>query len=673
MFVVMWRKILFFFALVLFISFSGAQLCSSNNECNDSNPQTIDFCLRPGQADAGCTNLACVPQCVTNSDCSDSDSTTIDVCAGAGRCAAACAHLVGCGNGQIDAGETPCTCPQDAGSCTGSSFGTCSEYACIGAECRETIKLGCCGNNICEFKESYSSCSVDCKPKNIEIEVIGINGESFFVRGEEALIKVKISADGVAVKNAQVKANGFFGEARLLNDGDHGDELNNDDFYANTILVPNDMQADNYVVTVSAGFDGFQGIKDFNFTVAPLLDVRIEANEEYFLGDSLNIKGIVLRKSTAIKTKALLSIYSNNIKVFEREFETNNAGEFSYSYRTSFLENAGDWRVEVFASDEFTNKGLGEKSIRVSDTKITAYLAVEVLQEIKETYNRGEALKVSVKVLRGLSEAISGAEVVAVLPDNTQTRLSETQPGIYEADIPVGLSFPLGHQEIRVNALKKNDGEKSFFAGTQSLGFNVQKVDLILEIVEPTRFSFQVGDEIEFVVRVFYPDKKPVVASEVFSKINGKDFPLKQAAKGTYTGKYLVEEKDSPFIQFEAEADDGFENNGSGEIELEVSGTSYAHYLRKYSAEIALVVVALAIAAVVTGAGVLRIGKLKEIEAKQKLLLEKIKSIQRQYFKEGAMDKKNYEVFMDKYQSELDYLQKTKEAMSKKTKKQNGF
>lgn len=667
------KKILSLSLLVLFFGvYSQGQLvCTQNSQCDDSNPTSVDLCIRPGTQQAGCTNLSCKPACLTNSDCNDNDSSTTDICAGAGRCSAVCVHLTTCGNGKIDSGENQCTCPQDAGQCEGAqNYSSCSETACIGTECRSTIMLGCCGNNICEFGESFASCPSDCSPKNIEISLEGVNLDNFFVRGEEALFKATVYADETPVRNAFVTAKGFFGELKLLNDGRHGDELNDDQVYANTLLLPKEIQADTFKITVEVLFDGTRGIKEFDFVVSPQLGVKLETDQDtYQLGSEIKINGLVLRKSTAIKTSVDLSIYSNNIKVLSKKIETNDLGEFNYSYRTSFLENQGEWRIEAFATDEFTNTGLAEKKVLVSDSKITSYLGFELLQEVKESYNRGESVFLSLKISKGLGEAVSGAQVSAILPDNTSIEFTEKEEGIYEAEIPVSLAFPLGKQEIRINAIKAQD-DQTISAGSTGISFSVQKVDLTVELIEPRQFSFQVGEEITFLARVLYPNKKPVVSPKITATINGTPFVMQQISRGVYSGKYVAAQTNESFLNFSMEVDDGFENKGNSEIEVEISGVSYLHYLRQYTATIALLAGAALIALVLIGLKITSGRKIKNLEKEKAIILDKMRNLQLQYFREGSLDKKNYDRFMEELKSRLEYIEKT---LSEDKKKKGVF
>mgnify|MGYP001286853202 CR=1 FL=1 len=80
-----------------------------------------------------------------------------------------------CGNNKCDGNENKCTCSQDCGSCSGK-VGSCGENMCEKNECIVKIKNNCCGNDKCEYAESYeedyNSCPNDC-PEPMLFEGIG--------------------------------------------------------------------------------------------------------------------------------------------------------------------------------------------------------------------------------------------------------------------------------------------------------------------------------------------------------------------------------------------------------------------------------------------------------------------------------------------------------------------
>jgi len=106
-----------------------------------------------------------------------------------------------CGDGSCDSGENSCNCPDDCGSCLGDVPGrVCRQYACLEDICSITTIENCCGNTLCEESETYGNCPTDCTPKSVEIEVLSPTAQKF-VRGEEVLFKLVITADERAISS----------------------------------------------------------------------------------------------------------------------------------------------------------------------------------------------------------------------------------------------------------------------------------------------------------------------------------------------------------------------------------------------------------------------------------------------------------------------------------------
>lgn len=661
----MGKKILLLLALLVFAVAAHAQpACSANSECDDSSPKTLDYCQRPMAENSGCSNLSCVVACATDADCDDKDGLTVDVCAGAGRCSAVCSHLELCGNGAVDPGETSCNCPQDAGSCGGEAPGTCREIACVGETCGPTLALGCCGNNICEFREDYSTCSADCKAKNLQIEITGASESDYYIRGEEVRVKATITADGVPIKDATVEIEGFFGKLQLLNDGHHGDANPFDNAYGNTLAIPENIEADTYPVTINAVFENNRGIKTFSLKIDPKLELRLNISKEsIFLGDEISVSGIVSKKTAGIKSSVALTVYSNGIRVAQENAESNDLGEFSYSYRTSFLDSEGEWKIEAFTKDGLENTGYEEKKIKVSASEITAFLNVNIAKELKETYVRGENALISITVTDKGQKPVGGAKVSVLVPKMASLALQE-KDGLYEGMLQIGRDFPLGKQEIKITALKTDQND--FFAGTATIKFGVEATQIALQLVSPKATSVQIGDEIEFRVLASYGDQSPVILSKIDSNVNGKTISLNAVERGVYSGKYIVSENDSPKIFFGIYVDDSFGNTAFSSQEIEVSGYSAFHYLRRFGLQLVFGAILIV---VIGGALFFIMSKQRRIlglEKEAKHTIEEIKKIQQEYFKEATLDRKNYERLLDKYESKLQDIRKTAAQLKEK-------
>ena len=130
------------------------------------------------------------------------------------------AQAATCGNDSCEEGENKCTCADDCGQCTGTYGGNaCYTYNCTsgsapGSVCVPTLKLGCCGNGICEKTEAYASCPDDCFPRSVAVDMIDFQDKNF-LRGEQMVIRAKVLADLYPAKGADVKAKRIDGSTPL--------------------------------------------------------------------------------------------------------------------------------------------------------------------------------------------------------------------------------------------------------------------------------------------------------------------------------------------------------------------------------------------------------------------------------------------------------------------------
>ncbi|MBI5872369.1 fibronectin type III domain-containing protein [archaeon] len=114
------------------------QISALDNVGNESDlsqklPVKIDpiTCILP---QISCNETCVIPTCTSDSQCNDSNPNTTDTCLNAGTCTSMCSNInvVLCGNGTVDSGENCSTCPADAG-CAAGQF--CCSTACQDTGC----------------------------------------------------------------------------------------------------------------------------------------------------------------------------------------------------------------------------------------------------------------------------------------------------------------------------------------------------------------------------------------------------------------------------------------------------------------------------------------------------------------------------------------------------------
>ncbi|MFH1391437.1 MAG: hypothetical protein ABIH20_03960 [Candidatus Diapherotrites archaeon] len=634
--------------------------CSSNSACNDADTLTTDFCANAGLCDSGCIYNSCNPVCSNSSDCDDGNPETTDVCAGAGRCTATCENLPDVGDGVCGSGETKCSAPADCGVC-GGSISEVYELACIGNSCKTTIKLGVCGNNRCESGENYFNCPVDCVPQNIEIDASF--PDTFYVRGETVQLKATILVDGEKVSDADVKASGFFGTVPLLNDGKHDEGTRNDNIYANFITIDFAAEKNLYPVTFIVEVGGVKSEKIVFFNLVPKLSFLVDFEKEFFiLGDNIKIDGRLTLKKKHLNLPLNLNVSFNSEIILNQDLNSAN-GNFSSNYRTTLINEPGDYIVTIKAADENGNVGFFEKTITVLSPEATNFLIIEIVDTNNNSFKKGSEAEIVVNIYDIERNPVSKAIVKGETKDGLKFSFEENDSLEYAGSFKLPYQTRNGELSIKVVAQKQNK------QGSAETSVNVTEVKINLEIIEPKKDNFLVGEEIKVKIYAAYEDGTPLLTESVSSIIGNETIELKGTGKGVYEGVYLVKTTDEGTVSVTINLQDGFDNTAVETMSVDISGISYLYYLRIYGTSIGLFLIA-SIITIIFGYGLLkkRFG-INALQNKEKQVLETIKGIQTQYFIEGTMDKQTYDVQMEKYETKLQDIRETIKQMVSKVKK----
>lgn len=633
--------------------------CTANSGCDDSNPITADNCANPGTCQAVCINTSCNPICSTNSDCNDSNPATTDVCAGAGRCTAICENLLNAGDGTCDAGETECSVPSDCGAC-GGSINNIYEYACIGNSCRQTIKLGVCGNDRCEAGESFNTCREDCKPANVAF-LFGFP-DNFYVRGETVAIKASLVVDSGEFNEATVRATGFFGDIPLYNDGKHDDGTRNDSIFANSFVISSTTPKELYPITVYTRIDDTEYRAAQFLNVSPKVSSKVGFDKPvYVLGDNIRLNGEIDLKENKLDLPISYKVFFDDELLDENTILTTDS-KFTINHRTTLVDRDGNYTFTLESTDQNQNSLDITRTVRVVTPEATNFLVVEASAE-KESYRKGETAKFNVKVSNIDGSALGGAKVTGLL-GSTQLDFVDSGNGTYEADFPITLDTHSGHISVEIEAVKQNK------QGAAETSFNVLPNKIMIEVLEPKDTeSFQVGEEIKLATVISYENGDPVLSENVYAIFDGEKIVLVSSQKkGVYEGTYIIKNEAATSIALAIHADSGYGDSEDKSLLVEVNGVSYLHYIRLYGFSIALVIFAAALASIILFFTVKQRGSVSGLRKKEKQLLEKIKGIQTQYFVDGSIDKKSYDKYMEDFEPQLQDIRESLKQMERAKK-----
>jgi len=527
------------------------------------------------------------------------------------------------------------------------------------------IIMNCCGNDLCENGESFGNCPGDCLPEKLDFELLSSLEENFF-RGESVLFKVKISAEDRKILSADTKLSGFFGEITLYNDGRHEDGDMFDAIYANRFFIDSTTEEGLHSVNLHAVFREVSTEQDYSLFVDPKLDVVLDVKEKYYLGDIIDLSGVIKKKNYRFSVPLNIKIESKRKMVLDLDTSSDSDGLFSEQYHSSLIDSSGTWLITVEGIDSNNNRAFLQKEIEVSQPGETAFLSIELLNELKEEYERYSAIEIIAIVKDVADSTVENALVKLIGPLNEEIQLLELLPGKYSGVYHIPWDLALGEQSLELVATK---GGESPMAGSNNFLFSVRKAKIDIEIIEPSKRRYQIGENLSPTVFLSYPSGEPVVNADARALIQNKEIKLHSIEAGIFSANYFFSEQDRGRLKISFKAIDAVDNEGFAETKVEVSGTSLLYLIQKNSLLIAIVLIA-AIALVTIARGfLLKKITLKSLLRRRNELTSLEKELQSKYFEQNAISKEDYKKLAEKYESELEDVERKIGELKKDGKK----
>lgn len=567
-----------------------------------------------------------------------------------------------CGNDSCEASENQCTCPADCGACSGdapSQYGACKEFACAGPDdsqvCSVLTKTDCCGNNSCETGENYGTCSTDCIPTSLDLTFISPTDGEILVKGEYVRIQVEVEADGKEIAGAEVSATGFFGTLELFDDGKHNDEKALDGIYGHSFTTPLDMAELDYNISASGSFKGATGKQKITITHSPTLDATINELSPTTIGNIIDISGTVFAKTVPRLMMLDVNIDYGKKQIYSGAVSTNANGEYLLPYHTSSFDPYGEWTITIEGRDENNNSAHAKTTVEILPIKSSQGLKFGLLNDLNESYYRGEEVLIAFELSDNDGQAITDATVTLNTPLNERIPLHEFTTGKYSLLYDIPYSFPLEVSTLTIRGNKETD--------TQSLGgeFNffirVNPIEFTSQFVEKLRPVYQIGETITLQTELKYPNGDNVQDAQVIAYINNSQVELQNQGFGIFSGNYQVKETDEGKLNISIEAKDNYQNTTLLKQNVNVGGTFIGYELAKNSQLIAIILLAvIVLGAIIHFTFHTKIQK-STAEKRKKQIETSIKELEDQYYSGGNMKREEFSQLREKYETELDAIQ----------------
>ncbi len=275
-------------------------------------------------------------------------------------------------------------------------------------------------------------------------------------------------------------------------------------------------------------------------------------------------KGQILKISGAAKEFVEIRATNEEREVFSYKEFLKDANSFSYEREITFLDPKGTWRIAAKdAEQEFVN------DIIVNPTRESEYLVVVFNSPAPTTYLRGTTIEINVKIMDAGS-AVLDSMVYFWDVKGQKLKLEGKGDGTYGLPYKIPLDAKLGDWELKITAKKDREGEN--FGGESAVQMKIDSAPIGIEIVEPKIEEFELGQDIEFKLKLNYPNNEPVTNAVISASANLNIIPFTEEGNGIYIGKFSDIIKEQELLKVEINAKDVYENKGSVQKTLKPVG-----------------------------------------------------------------------------------------------------
>ena len=563
------------------------------------------------------------------------------------NCPADC--LLSCGNGFCDVQENKCNCPSDCGSCSGRCAGDCTQFKCTPEGCSCTTIPNCCGNGACEKPENFFTCSADCPPEFLSLRIYSPNFGQDFLRGERMHLLVKVFAEFVPAPNAMVSASGFFGKVFLFDDGMHGDGAAGDGLYGAYVDIGSWVPYGPQAISFDARIGNSNGKRSLVILITNNLVLDISLDTPILeLGDTVYISGNVSggQEGKEHDVSLELSAYDSDISSQTKKTK----GDFDFTYRTSFLDSAGDWIASITVFDDENNSRKVSTPLLVQEPVPEKFLIVEYLSPMPGAYLKGQDVQVTIKVTDG-GNPITGAQAKAYGPKHRAFPLEEVGDGVYSSTYTISMDDPSGLWEIQSRVYKTENGV--LHGGAASTIVAITDAPIKLTVKEPAKQVYSIGETLPINVLASYSEEKPADNLVLLVRLKDRSITARQVERGVYDAALELDPSLEGSNIMIILARDPYENYGMVQVPFKVQGYSPWYYIKLYWIPIILILlIALSVSAYYMRL-LRKRGKLRQLLEQKQTIVEKQRRVQSDYFVERSMDRGTFDQLSQKYDEEL--------------------
>jgi hypothetical protein len=201
------------------------------------------------------------------------------------------------------------------------------------------------------------------------------------------------------------------------------------------------------------------------------------------------------------------------------------------------------------------------------------------------------------------------------------------------------------------------------FSGMARTNINIKDAPIEVDLLEPKKSSFAVGESVTFKVRLTYPDGTPVDLPSINATVGGKEVTLRSVENGVFQYQEVVTEEHARGLAFSTKLEDDAGNAGAADITVDVEGEAMTHVISRNRDTLLRNGVAVLILLALVARYMRHRTARGDLEGRWFELMVLQEKLQKDYFKHGSIDKESFDELDEQYHSEMAEVAKKLESM----------
>jgi hypothetical protein len=367
---------------------------------------------------------------------------------------------------------------------------------------------------------------------------------------------------------------------------------------------------------------------------------------KYLQGDTLYFFG-----SCTPGTELQISALTGIKKVFFEEINCSLQGKYFFEFNSSFIDPSGQWSVILDSAE-----GSVKKTVDVLPARNASFYLISFLSPPSREISKASDLDLAVKVT-DQGKPVNEAEVYFFDLFGEKKKMEFVSDGVYSFKYELPFNLETEFWNLLVLAQKKENQE--IIGGSNEINLSLINALILVEFIEPLFDShdLSVNQRIPIKIKATYLDGKPVINPIINLNVNGRIFPFNSISENEFYLEFIPEISDLGSIVLTVNAVDTAGNTGNNSKVIQTKGELI--FILKQNILLILFFSIVLIALILFFSNkFISTKSLKSLELKEKELIQKIKSLQEDYFLNQKINPIDYKKILAEYNSKLALVQK---------------